>query len=441
MILVVTPVALICMPTLMAADKLPNVVIILGDDQSWYDYGFMDHKVIKTPHIDKLADSGILFERGYVPVALCRPSLMTIATGLYPHAHKVAGNDPYPNTDENLMKMIAHVNKFDTVGKLLTKKGYLSHQSGKWWEGNFKAGGFTHGMTRGYPQKGGRHGDDGLTIGRKGLKPVTDFVDMAIAKEKPFFLWYAPFLPHRPHNPPQRLLDKYKDKVDSIHVARYYAMIEWFDETCGELLGYLDNKKVRDNTLVIFLGDNGWIQNREDSSFGFGSKQMPHEGGVRQPTIYSWPNKIKPSVRQDLVNSIDVLPTICGATGINVPEGLPGLNLMDALVSGKSTGRDAIYGESFAHDQIDLDDPEKTLLYRWVIDGNYKLILSYDGLNKKYLGTHDVMDKRPQLYNIGKDPYEKNNLAGTKTKKLAKMVKKLDDWYPVNNTTGLTVYK
>ncbi len=120
--------------------------------------------------------------------------------------------------------------------ELLGEQGYLSHQSGKWWEGDPKRAGFTHGMTRGFPNPGGRHGDDGLKIGREGMEPVFEFIDHAIAEKKPFFLWYAPFMPHTPHTPPDRLFQKYKAKgIESDHVARYYAMVEWFDETCGQL--------------------------------------------------------------------------------------------------------------------------------------------------------------------------------------------------------------
>ena len=79
--------------TTFAAGK-PNIVLILSDDQAWTDYGFMGHKVIETPHLYKLAKESVLFRRGYVPTALCRPSLMTLVTGRYAHEHGVTGNDP-----------------------------------------------------------------------------------------------------------------------------------------------------------------------------------------------------------------------------------------------------------------------------------------------------------------------------------------------------------
>ena len=90
----------------------------------------------------------------------------------------------------------------------------------------------------------------GLKIGREGMAPVFDFIDSA--GDSPFFVWYAPFLPHTPHNPPERLLNKYTAPDRSERVAKYYAMVEWFDETVGELVGYLDENGYRENTLVLF---------------------------------------------------------------------------------------------------------------------------------------------------------------------------------------------
>ena len=182
----------------------PNIVLLLSDDQAWTDYSFMGHKIIQTPNIDSLAKGGVVYRRGYVPTALCRASLSTLATGHYAHMHGVTGNDPSPKyytgpeQKKARAELVAKIEKFDTLPELLVEQGYLCHQSGKWWEGSYKHGGFTHGMTRGFPQPGGRHGDDGLKIGRTGLKPCTDFIDMAVEQKKPFYMWYAPVHAARP---------------------------------------------------------------------------------------------------------------------------------------------------------------------------------------------------------------------------------------------------
>lgn len=423
----------------------PNIVLIISDDHSWTDYGFMDHPHIETPHLDKLADRSALFTRAYVPTALCRPALASLITGRYSHQSGITGNDPSRVNDlekYNALResLIAKIDQQPLVPKLLAPRGYLSHQSGKWWEGNYKRGGFTHGMTRGFPEPDGRHGDDGLTIGRKGMAPVFDFIDHALAEEKPFFLWYAPFLPHTPHNPPARLFDKYKAMdIESEKVARYYAMVEWFDETCGQLLDRLDEKGLTEDTLVIYIGDNGWIQDPEGNLFSPRSKQSANEGGTRQPTMYSWPGVIRPGDRgNQLASSIDIVPTLLAAAGAETPASLPGLNLMPILKSGDPTPRTEVLGESFAHDVADIDDPEASLLYRWVIDGKWKLLLTYDGKLGRHAHTHPRTEKRPQLYDIHADPHENHNLAADHPEVVARLAARLQEWWPVTKRRVIT---
>ncbi|MDG1874415.1 MAG: sulfatase [Mariniblastus sp.] len=430
---------------LASGQDKPNIVMIISDDQAWTDYSFMGHETIKTPSLDALARQSVVFRRGYVPTALCRPSLMTLVTGHYAHQHGVTGNDPSPKyaargTDEanrQRAKLISCIDKFETLPELLVDQGYLCHQSGKWWEGNFKRGGFTHGMTRGFPQKGGRHGDDGLEIGRQGLKPVTDFVDLAVEKEKPFFLWYAPFLPHTPHRPPQRILEKYTTPDRPKTIAKYFAMCEWFDETCGDLIEHLEKAKVRDNTIIVYVCDNGWIQNPEKNGYAPRSKQTPYEGGIRTPIMFSWPSKFAAADRQELCSSIDIVPTLLSAAGATVPEDLPGLNLVENLKTGAALNRSAILGESFAHDIADLDEPEASLLYRWCIQGNWKLLLTYDGEVNRYKSTHPRTERRPQLFNLSADPKELENVAAENPKIVAELVKHIDGWYAVENRKTL----
>ena len=433
--------------------KLPNVVLIISDDQAWTDYGFMGHESIATPHLDKLAEESVLFRRGYVPTALCRPSLVTLATGHYAHRHGITGNDPSPKYaqrnsalyKERRAKLISFLDKFDTLPELLGEHGYLSHQSGKWWEGSFGNGGFTHGMTRGFPKPGGRHGDDGLKIGRAGMEPIESFVDEAVSKKKPFFLWYAPFLPHTPHNPPERLLSKYRKPGRPLPIAKYYAMCEWFDETCGQLVGYLEKKKVRDDTLIVYVTDNGWIQNPNGNGYSrtpSRSKQTPYEGGVRTPIMFSWPNGgLKPADRSEVVSSIDLVPTMLAAAGARIPKDLPGLNLLENLRTGSAVKRAGIFGESFAHDVADLDKPEASLIFRWRIEGKWKLLLTYDGEVNSYKSTHPRTEKRPQLFDLSKDPHEKVNLAEKHPEVVAELAAKIAAWWSVKERNVLTKYE
>ncbi|WP_164101438.1 sulfatase family protein [Candidatus Laterigemmans baculatus] len=444
-----------------AGAERPNIVFIISDDHAWTDYGFMGHQQIETPNLDRLAARSALFTRAYVPTALCRPALMTLATGLYSHQHKTSGNDPALIAEEREARtakgrrgpraespayaalreqLISHVDQHPTLPRMLGEQGYLSHQSGKWWEGSFERGGFTHGMTRGFPEPGGRHGDDGLKIGREGMEPIFDFMDMAVAEEKPFFLWYAPFMPHTPHTPPERLFKKYKDKgIRSDFVARYYAMVEWFDETCGQLIDRIEAKGLSRDTLIVYIGDNGWIQQENAGGYAPRSKQSANEGGTRQPTMFSWPGVIQPGDRgRQLCSSVDIVPTALAAAGAPIPQSLPGYNLLPILRSGEPTPREVVYGESFAHDVADVETPEESLLYRWVIEGKWKLLLTYDGKLGRYASSHPQSEKRPQLFDLIADPHETRNLAAEHPEVVARLAEKLKQWWPVTERKVIT---
>jgi uncharacterized sulfatase len=408
------------------AQRAPNVVLIIADDQAWTDYSFMGHPHVRTPNIDKLASQGLTFKRGYVPSSLCCPSLATIITGLYPHQHKVTSNDPPLPTgakrgepayveafEAGRAQMNAFMDGQQTLPRVLGKNGFVSFQAGKWWQGDFRHGGFTDGMT-----KGSRHGDDGLKIGRETMQPVFDFVDGAKRDGKPFFLWYAPMMPHTPHTPPKRLMERYKPLTPSIHVARYWAMCEWFDETVGALLEKLDRNGLANDTIVVFLADNGWIQDPEKGKYAERSKQSPYEGGIRTPIMIRWPAKVKPRMVEDqLASSIDLAPTLLHACGIAPVAGMSGIDLLDEPAAEK---RRTLFGECCTHNAVDLNRPASSLRWRWVISGNWKL-MTPDPKNEP--------DARAQLFNVGEDPTEQTDLAAGEPRRVAELTKQLDAWW------------
>ncbi|MGK0188993.1 MAG: arylsulfatase A-like enzyme [Verrucomicrobiales bacterium] len=403
-----------------ASARSPNVVLILSDDQTWNDYSFMGHPHIETPHIDKLAAQSATFTRGYVPISLCCPSLASIITGLYPHQHKITGNEPprpegvkgnpYATSESfraDVESMISLIDDVPTLPRILGKeKNYSSFQSGKWWQGNYRRGGFTEGMTRGFPEPGGRHGDDGLKIGREGMQPVFDFIDKA--GDDPFLLWYAPFLPHTPHNPPKRLLEKYQSKTDSESIARYWAMCEWFDETCGALLGHLDDRNLAEDTIVVYVTDNGWIQDPKAGHYDLKSKRSQYDGGIRTPIMVRWTGKVQPETITTPVSSIDIAPTVLKACGLAVPQEMSGIDLLDRSAV---EGRKAIFGDCHLHNAVDVQTPAKNLTYRWCIYEGWKLILP----NKKNVTTLAARGAsglgQVELFRIEEDPWEENNLA------------------------------
>lgn len=391
--------------------KPPNIVFILSDDQAWTDYGFMGHKHIETPNLDKLARESLTFERGYVPTSLCSPSLASIITGVYPRKHMVLGNDRVASDSimkskehwkstkraENYKTVIENFRKLKTLPKLLKEKGYLSFQTGKWWLGNYKNGGFDYGMTHGNPEHGGRHGDYGLEIGRKEMDTLYNYIDLALEKNKPFFMWYAPFLPHAPHNPPDSLLQKYLAKAPTAHIAKYWAMCEWFDQTCGNLIDYIEEKGETENTLFVYVCDNGWVQNENNPSYSKNSKRSPYDFGLRTPIMYRWKGKIIPERDSlTLASSLDMMPTVLTIVGIEKPSNLDGINILNKM---EAKNRDVIYGEIYNHD---FNTIEESLFYRMAITNPYKIIVP---------NNSNRPDEEIKLYNIYEDPTEQQNCA------------------------------
>jgi uncharacterized sulfatase len=415
--------ALLLMIAAARAAERPNIVMIISDDHAWTDYTFMGHPQVRTPRIDRLAAESLTFRRGYVPSSLCCPSLASIITGLYPHQHKVTSNDPPPAAGggprgqspefaAGREVMNRHLDAVPTLPRLLAGEGYRSFQSGKWWQGEFKRGGFTHGMTRGQ-----RHGDDGLDIGRKTMQPIYDFIEQSQADEKPFFVWYAPMMPHDPHTPPERLLEKYRKVAPSEHVAKYWAMIEWFDETVGALLDHLEEKKLAENTIVVYVADNGWIQNVDGPRYAAKSKQSQYDGGLRTPIMIRWPGKVAPRMSDELTLSIDLAPTLLTAVGLEPTAQMQGINLLDEQAV---QARRAIYGECFTHNANDLNEPAANLRWRWMIDGHWKLIVP-DPQNEP--------DAPVELYDLAADPHETKNLAAGDAARVAKLRSMLDAWW------------
>ena len=433
-------------PVALANSPRPNVVLIVADDQHWRDYGFAGHQHLRTPHLDRLARESLLFRRGYVTSSLCCPSLASIITGRYPHEHRIVGNDPPlpPGVTRNdpaargpfaagRERMNEHLAEWPTLPQMLGRAGYRSLQTGKWWQGDFSRGGFTEGMTR-----GDRHGDDGLAIGRKTMQPIYDFMARCREESRPFFVWYAPMLPHDPHDPPEELVEHYRAKTDSIHVARYWGNVERFDRTIGDLLDHLDHANLAADTLVVFITDNGWLQDPDAPRFAPRSKLSPYDGGLRTPIMLRRPGTIRPRESAGLASAIDLVPTVLAACGVEPPAGLPGVNLLDdAAVA----ARQQVFGECYTHTIVDLDDPAKSLLWRWTIRAGaggpiWKLIVpSGRPLPDAEARWVDVESRRrhaageAELFDVAADPDELENLAVKHPDVVRDLRAGLDAWW------------
>jgi len=394
------------LPSVSNAVPRPNIILVISDDQGFPDYGFMGHGVVKTPCLDRMAAQSLLYTRGYV-MPVCSPSLACLLTGKLPHQHGITGNDLAPGPFQPAAAAknrdpLAHqlLGNSLILPKALTEAGYLTFQTGKLWNVTAADAGFTGGMT----DTAGRHGDAGLDIGRKGLQPALDFIKGAVASQKPFFLWYAPMMPHLPHNPPADLLAHYQGKGLTPAAEKYFAMVEWFDQTCGELDDFLTSHQLAGNTVILYLADNGW--DAEQGQEGHRHKLSPYELGIRTPMFVRWPGKVAPlRDEQTLASILDFAPTILNLAGAGAPAGLPGLDLLDRRAM---TARKSIFIEAYTHDIADLADPAKSLVTQVVIDGWSKLLLP-TGLrpDKAYPSAPTEIE----LFDLKTDPLEKTSLA------------------------------
>ena len=393
----------------------PNVILILSDDQGFTDYGFMGHKTVRTPNLDRMASQSLLYTRGYV-MPVCSPSLACLLTGKLPHAHGITGNDlskPAALAAKEaglsgrspLSKRL--LDNSLILPKALSTAGYVTFQTGKLWNVTATEVGFTAGMT----DKEGRHGGDGLDIGRKTMKPIFDFIEKAQGGNKPFFIWYAPMMPHQPHNPPAEYLAHYQNKGLSPKAEKYYAMVEWFDATCGELDNYLNKKHLTENTVIVYLTDNGW-----DAEQGNRAKLSPYEMGIRTPMFVHWPGKVAPLRDDETLASItDIVPTILNRCGIKPPSELPGIDLLDRAAI---TARKTVFVEAYTHDIADLATPSKSLVTQVVINGWTKLLIpGTTGPDKAFTSA----PKAVELFNLKTDPLEKKDLAAERADEVKRL--------------------
>lgn len=485
-----------------AAAPPPNVVMIISDDQAWYDYSFMRRpgvepiintmagpstdattnmrirNVVRTPNIDQLADEGLAFTRGYNPTSLCRPSLASMITGLHPYQHKITGNNEPSGQDAAYDNLILNVPSLPrTLG---SERGYTSFQTGKWWQGHYSTGGFTSGNTANStstayrpPQWSGplpsyapaRHGDWGLIVGRvdyttdayaepppaplpplNTLQPVTDFIDTQVAAGQPFFVWYAPMLPHTPHYPPASLVQYYTGLGIDTRTAQYYANVELWDATVGALMNYLKAKGIDDNTLVIYVVDNGWIQDPNGSVTGdtylgaanngatSKSKRSAYDGGLRTPILVRWPAGLQargltPGLVTTPVSTVDIAATVLAAAGLPPPANSWGLDLLDddALAA-----RTEMYGDVYQHDvtAAAMTTPSAGLRYSWIIRDGWKFIRRHVDAGGDMLFR--LQDYQADPAGAAVDPFEITNLIVSQPT-LAQELRTLhQNWYGTN---------
>ena len=425
---------------------LPNIVLLVGDDQGYPYFGFMGADYIETPNMDLLASGGILFTNGYVPDNHCRPSLATLMTGILPIQYNKESalrkdsimTSPYytqlSEEDQEVWNKeypFQAMQYFKTLPVILSEKGYLSFQGGKWWEFNYQNGGFTHGMTEGWTPEDMKNGGEwfkqfmggsGLNLARATMQPAYDFIDLAA--DSPFFLWYAPELPHYPFDAPDTYYNIYKDKEMTESAKRYYANCTWFDDGVGELIAYLKEKGKFENTLFIYVNDNGWEQ-EPDQEFRHDSLRW-HNGGdkgklslfdqsFRTPIIFSWKGKIQSGlVKDDLIHSSDIPATILDYLNIDIPKNYHGQSYRGIIEGNESDLRTQVIGN--------------ITQTRWEGDMMGRKLDGYWVRTKDWYYSYNATDSVHSLYNMQDDPRNNQNLANDMPELVLEMYEQVLQW-------------
>lgn len=445
-----------------AADvtERPNIVMILADDQSYRDFGFMGNDLVHTPHLDRLAAASARYPNGYVPMSVCRPSLATFLTGLYPHQHGIHFNHPPPGL-RDMRRMTAEqyhstraaadylISNTASLPRILAQHGYACLQTGKHWEGDYRQAGFTHGMTLGRPadrlgpvtgtrtQDNGEwvahgNGDAGLVIGRETMQPIFEFMDEH-GGQRPFLIWYAPFLPHTPYDAASEFRSLYADRDVPEHLLPYYAEIARFDQTVGQLLDGLRQRSLLKNTLIVFASDNGLRpQQQRPSRQNSRSKLSPFEDGLRTPVLIRQDGRVIPDTHPQLVQTVDLVPTILSAVGLQteITKRMQGVDLMPSATGKADPRQRAALGAIYPNDATVLGRPSQHVRGRWIRLGDFKLIVPGPAQPAVPLA----------LYDLHNDPLEQVNLAGTSQhrRRLAEMTQRLDNWWTGTDDNSVT---
>ena len=304
----------------------PNIVLIVSDDHGYPDYGFMGSPVVRTPRLDQLAEEGVVFTHGYSTASVCRPALFTLLTGLLPiqlHFWErafLAAEGGRPGDG-------SFVASIETLPRLLAERGYATFQAGKHWEGTYEDAGFSAGMVD-------ADGHEGVArqwkvLVRDSIEPVNRFVDEHA--DGPFFVWFAPLLPHLPHDAPPRFRRLYPEVKG--FAGSYYAAVSWLDEGIGRLVDHIQGLGIERRTLFVYVADNGWDAGSWDSVLGGAKGKMSlHELGFRTPVILRWLGGIAPAPHRDeLVSTTDVFATLLDYAGARKPPHRTGHSLRPLL--------------------------------------------------------------------------------------------------------------
>lgn len=415
----------------------PNVVILLADDLGYADLSCYGSKEVHTPVLDKLAEDGMRFTDFYAASAVCSPSRAALMTGRFSVR---AGVYSWIHPSQ---KMHLHTDE-TTIAELLKSAGYNTAHVGKWHLGyDLEEGsgrgpaphdhGFDHWLATGNNARPSHHNPDNFVRNGQALgqtegysseivvDEVIDWLDKTSGSQ-PFFLnvWF-----HEPHAPvaaPPELTQRHSHTT----LPAYYGSIENMDAHIGRLLKKLEDMNVTNNTLVIFMSDNGSYRGKEGSNGDLkAGKTSLWEGGIRVPGIIRWPGQIKPRSTETTPSGlIDILPTICEVTGTPLPKNgrVDGVSLVP-LFDGKRLDRKKplywLYSPSRPMCVIREND--------WCLIADPELDIPKDNLFKEeWIGLVKQTELANfRLFNLRDDPGQHHDVAEKNPGKLKEMKKKM----------------
>ncbi len=427
-----------------ASEGKPNIVLILTDDQGYSDLGCIGLKPIQTPNLDRLAAEGVRATSFYVAWPACTPSRGSLLTGRYPqrnglydmvrndlvnYGHRYSP-DEYAVSPEMTLGLDP---KELTLGDMLRSAGYVNAVIGKWDMGQAKR---YLPLQRGFDFFYG-HGNNGIdyytherygvpslfrgnrrtqedrgkyvthVFGREAISFVREHVG-----RRPFFL-YLPF--NAPHGAstlaednggkkpgvqaPEEYVARYRGVVKDERLARYYAAVTCMDEEIGKLLKVVDEAGQKENTIVLFLSDNGGSGNGGNAPLK-GAKSSMWEGGLRVPFVMRWPGRVPAGkVTDEFLTSLEILPTLLAATGAKPPAELKldGFNMLPVVRGEEASPRREMFWQRRSDKAARVDS------WKWVDSARGKGL--YD-LRCDLGETKDLTREKPDIAKMIQDRFK-----------------------------------
>lgn len=379
----------------------PNILIALADDLDPDHPGFCGNPLARTPALDQLARDGAYFPVLYVQ-PVCRAAHATLLTGRWPHETGIVNN-----------RVARKLDPAAILPTRLREKGYASFCAGKLWEGIPSAYGFDG------PDTEDR---DFARAPKAGQPEVFRFLEEHAGKQ-PWFLWWAPNLPHLPHRPPARLAKVFSEVPiplppgfggdPAVYVQEErdcLAMETWFDERLGELLAKVAELGELDDTVIVFLSDNGW-------STAEPAKGTPREKGIRSPLVVSVPGKPMAGTRRDeLVSLTDLHATVLDYAGLEPDPADHGRSLRPLLEGRPYEPRERLFGTVFTRTQRGGDEGRLAALF--ARDERWKYVLYVCDVDSEELSadahlapTFRRRAGTEELFDLEADPLERVDLS------------------------------